>query len=456
MNQAALTPRPAASMSRQGRISSGMQLVCWVAVLSVIVLLRDLFDVNFPDIVISGLCALGFLFLNIGSGLGLYIFTSALTLPHNEIRIFYLVISCLKLIHSGKLTLHSGMLLLSVGTLVLQLLDMTLFSQLGVTSLIYDYVVRMLLLVLPLLWYSINISARQYRHALFCYAWGTLLGATVVLILSAQKYGLLNLMTGSGAYTRLGLTGTTAEDMQTSYNANQLGIMSALVIAIFLVMVNQKQSPKFITFPVIGYALVIILLTRSRTALLLCVGIAMVFYWVIIIQHKQIFRGLTLFIALLLVLLLVISLFPGIVDATLNRFIDQDDITNGRSDLLQFYIKEWVSNPWCIIFGYGIGSYRDAIPHATISPHNSISDVLICWGLTGIILIAGILWLCYRRNRRYLPRRLLLLAYLPAIVSLVSTLGGQYLTTGFPHMRTCFLLLAAKGYADTYQKGTSK
>ena len=52
----------------------------------------------------------------------------------------------------------------------------------------------------------------------------------------------------------------------------------------------------------------------------------------------------------------------------------------------------------------------------------------------------------YRRNRRSVSRQEVLLAYLPAIVAAVISLAGQYTTAGWPHMRLCLLLLAARGF----------
>lgn len=452
MSSAALSP--AGRALRRGRSSASVTpLVLALAGFSVLYLLRDLAGLSLPDIIVTSLYGAAFLFLDVGASLGLYIFSTTLVLPSNEIRIVYILVLCLKLFRSRKLRLHSGILLLTIGILALQLIDMALFSGRGVGSFVYDYVIRMLVFIPPLLWYSTSISARDYRRALMCYAVGALLGATLTLILTAQTQGLVNLLLGNNRFLRLGLTQTdSVVGMRTNYNANQLGIMMTLTMAILLIAMDLKKLPKLVAFSGIGYALFILMLTRSRTSLLLAVFTAAVYYWVVIIRRRQIRRGLVLFIVMLCVVALVVHLFPGIVTATLNRFIGQEDISNGRTELFQFYITEWSANPWCFLFGYGIGSYSDVLTHATNSPHNILTDILICWGVTGVLLLAGVWFLCTRRHARLIPRQKQLLAYLPAIIAFVASLGGQYLTTGFPHLRLCFLILAAKGLADLPEK----
>lgn len=441
--------RAAQPPKRRMKTGSGLHLVLWVAVFSAFYMLRDVVGVGLPDVVLTGICGMAFLLLEPGASLGMYIFTTALTVPHNEIRIIYVLLTGLKLIRVGGLRLHAGTLILTLGCMLLQLIDSALFSDLGFVALIYDFVTRMLVFVLPLIWYAINPSPKHYRRAMLCYLSGVLLGGTIALILASRTDGFIKLLTGA-RFVRLGrVTEEVATGMRTTYNANQLGSMLAIAIAILLAYLDRGRLPKLPAFAMIAYALLLIMMTKSRTGLLTAIGAFVLYYWVAVIRKRRVRQGLFIFAAMVLVVTVVVALIPEVVTAVTNRFVNQEDITNGRTDLLVVALREWISSPWCFLLGFGIGSHMNVIdPGIPFVPHSIITDILLCWGLAGLVLVAGIAWLMYRRNRRSIRRSDVVLAYLPAIVALVVALAGQYLTTGYPHMRLCFLLLAARGLAE--------
>ena len=103
MKKGTITAQKSAVLSSLGRrrLGMGRQLAVWVAVFSAFYVLRDIAGVGFPDILLTAVCGLAFLFLDVGSAMGMYFFTTALTVPHNEIRIVYLALTGLKLFRSG-------------------------------------------------------------------------------------------------------------------------------------------------------------------------------------------------------------------------------------------------------------------------------------------------------------------------------------------------------------------
>ena len=424
----------------------GSLQVLWIILFSSLYLLRDIVGVSFPDIVFSGFCALIFLVADTGTALGLYMFTTALTVPHNEICIFYIVIMIVKLYMARKLRLNTTLLLATIGLFFLQLLDSSLFSTLGLGDFIYDYVVRMLPMLLPLFWFSADFSPTDYRRAMLCYTIGVILGGTVVLLLTANEVGWSALLQGTGV-ARLG--GTVTEStvgMQTTYNANQLAGMFSIASAIVLIFMDKKWIPKIIGFALLGYSLFMILLTRSRTGILMLLLAVLVYYWILVVRKKKILRGVAIFAAMVLLVMVVVHLFPNLMQMVVDRFVDQDDITTGRTDLFVLYLSAWRENVWSFLFGYGIGSYQKMVDIWT-SPHNSITDILICWGVVGLLLVSITLWKLLRLGRARVNKSERLIACLPALIAFVAPLGGQYLTTGFPHVRLCFLLLAASAFA---------
>ena len=90
------------------------------------------------------------------------------------------------------------------------------------------------------------------------------------------------------------------------------------------------------------------------------------------------------------------------------------------------------------------------------SPHNAIMDILISWGLLGLILISYTCWTMALHGAKNVNKKNRLLAFLPAMVSFVAVMAGQYLTTAYPHMHLCFLLLAVKAFAATSDSEKAK
>ena len=221
MKKGTITAQKSAVLSSLGRRRPGMgrQLAVWVAVFSAFYVLRDIAGVGFPDILLTAVCGLAFLFLDVGSAMGMYFFTTALTVPHNEIRIVYLALTGLKLFRSGGVKLHAGLLCATLGCMLLQLINTALFSTQGLVELIYDYVTRMLVFLLPVMWYSKNAGPEHYRRAMLCYLWGVLLGGTITLILTIRINGFMTLLTGT-KYIRMGKTVITATQMLDSMMRN--------------------------------------------------------------------------------------------------------------------------------------------------------------------------------------------------------------------------------------------
>lgn len=423
---------------------SSMQWLVLI-LLSVSYLLRDIYGVIFPDLVFSGLCAAAFLILDSGYSLGVYIFTTALTLPHNEIMILYVIMTLIKQYRGGIIRLQSGMTLLTVLLLVLQMTNMALFDKSSWMTVVYDYITRMLYVVIPMLWFSYETPPYAYRRSMICFVWGMLLGAAVVMLLTARMIGWEALVRGS-EFQRLGVTTQAGSvGMRTSYNANQLGGMMAISIALLLVAIEKKTLPKLIGWTGIAFAILIIIMSKSRTGLLCACGAGALYLWHIVVNEKKRLLGIVYVALVVLIVMAITQMFPDLLAGMLDRLQTEEDITNGRTDLFVIYLQEWSSNIWCLLFGYGIGSYQDVITTHNV-PHNCIADILVSWGGVGFLLLGCLLTMLYQSSSAKLRKSERFLAFIPVIVALVISVAGQYLTTGYPHTRLCFLLLSAQGW----------
>ena len=69
-----------------------------------------------------------------------------------------------------------------------------------------------------------------------------------------------------------------------------------------------------------------------------------------------------------------------------------DDITNGRADLLTGYFDSLFNDPVSLFFGAGLQTYHNILGKNVdyISSHNATQEVILAWGLLG--LIAVVVW----------------------------------------------------------------
>lgn len=425
------------------------QQVFWLLLLGVAYLLRDIVMLPMPDIVFTGLCGMAFLFLSTGSAMGIYMFTSALTVPDFEIRIVYLAVLLAKFWLKNK-KFRASVLLLVLGMALLELTNIMLFSNQQIMGVLYKAVMRLTYFVLPLFWVSEDFSPEDYRRTLLCYVAGVILGGSVILYMSVDAVGWRGLL--EDANMRLGMNTTdsyvTQSQIQTGYNANQLGGMFAIVISIAIAMMDQKYITKIFGVLLGAFSVFVVVLTKSRTAVLLVLGIVAVYYFYMLFRRKKMMSGMLFLLAALVLTYGVVVCFPWVVDGLISRFMDKDNLTGGRSELFVEYIEAWLDNLWVFLFGYGIVSYPETVG-IPIVPHNILTDIAISWGLTGILFVVCTWGILYEWSCRGSKKDTRLLAYLPALTAFAAGLAGQYLSTGFPHMRLCFLLLAAKAFSDT-------
>ena len=440
---------PYMKIKHRAKVHTSMKQAAWILFLSIMYLLRDLAKLPFPDIAFSGVAAVAFLFTDAGSAMGIYLFTSALTVPDMEIRFAYLLVLLGKAYFQKK-KLNVPVLLASMAMLTLELLDIGLFSENSWFGAIYKCAERISYVVLPVFWLSENHSPTVYHRALLCYVAGVVLGGATMLIISIGAVGWDGVLSGK---LRLGMNTTqgyyNASSMHTGYNANQLASMYAITVAIAFGMIRQKKIQPILGYMLVAFSALMVLLTQSRSGLLMLCLAGIVYLWYLIVREKKMLQA-SIALGVFIVIIIVLTFtFPGLWEGALKRFINpgDHDITGGRGDLFREYIVAWFSNPWCILFGYGIESYQYVVDSINV-PHNIITDILISWGLTGFFLLFYTWRIMLRYGTKKVMKKKRVLALLPAIVAAIYSMSGQYLSTAFPHMRLCFLLLAARAFSD--------
>jgi len=259
-----------------------------------------------------------------------------------------------------------------------------------------------------------------------------------------------------GTY-RFGVGDETVKNYGVNYNSNGLGFIANLAIAGLLQLIVAKKHNIF------DYLLIIVLfafgvMTMSRTFLVCFVLILVMFAMSgVPTLTGKIKRILLIALMLALLIALVVNLMPTVYEMYTKRF-KVEDVTNGRSSLFAFYLEHLTSNPKSFLFGVGRQDYLDIVYSMHIGEswggevnvcHNAIQEILVCWGLPGLILFAWFIIEMIRKKPSGLKRGIV--NYIPLVLILVAVQAGQLITGGekllalsFAYVSLCYDFFGGK------------
>ncbi|GGJ85925.1 hypothetical protein GCM10007063_05490 [Lentibacillus kapialis] len=244
------------------------------------------------------------------------------------------------------------------------------------------------------------------------------LGCSVIAIQSIYQY-----LTGSiqmGVSTRFFIEG---------YNPNSLGIIWSLglAMAMYLTVNGSKLYSLFI--PAGAFA---ILLTGSRTAMVLLIFVAICSFW-LLFKYRIRFRKIITLSLVIIGWFVVSQLPPG----QLERFSTVSDelaggTLNGRTVIWESGLETFSQRP---VLGAGAGSYQEAaaVYGEEMSSHNSYLSILTENGLIGmgifVIMLSILLAFSFKLEKRN-PYRWLCLTLITTwmILSIASHAEAQKYT----------------------------
>ena len=146
----------------------------------------------------------------------------------------------------------------------------------------------------------------------------------------------------------------------------------------------------------------------------------------------------------LLLLLVTNWLFPEVISEFVDRF-QVDDITTGRGDLMSDYHDYIIDHPKVMFFGIGLSDLGEKLVEIyRVSwnvPHNSIQEMIIAWGIPGLLLMALLIFVLIYESKQY-SRNKTILHYAPLVILLVKSMAGQILTSGYTLLALAFAFLS--------------
>lgn len=247
---------------------------------------------------------------------------------------------------------------------------------------------------------------------------------------------------------RLGMDSKEVESSLTvtggEINPNTLGILCVLCISGLMQLrtAGRKQRGD------LAIALILLVfgaLTSSRTYLvcLAAMIILLLFSQKRSLSHKIKFLCGTA--ALILVALVVLNVFfSELMDYYIDRF-QVLDITTGRFDLIKMYHEFIFSKPQYFLYGVGIHDFDKKMINqykvASYVPHNGIQELLLAWGVPGLLIFGVLLLLMIRRSKK-IHKKQSLLNYIPLLIILLKSMVGQLVTSPYTMLALSYAYLS--------------
>ena len=250
-------------------------------------------------------------------------------------------------------------------------------------------------------------------------------------MLNLRRLGALS----ESSMDRLQITGGIVQ-------TNSLGVICVIITSALILLRMSgkgKKSDIFIMLTLLIFGT----FTASRT-FLACLSL-MIFLLILSRKGaKTKLKYIAIAVLALLIIFVIFSLFfPDQLEYYISRFF-VEDITTGRDDLMVSYNEFITENPFVMFFGVGLQNFGDKLVNqyriAGNVPHNSIQEIVVVWGVEGllliIILIFTLIYIAKKRNPS-----VKLLNYIPLIIVLFKSVAGQLLTSNYTILALGFAYL---------------
>ena len=415
----------------------GRRFACLLSVLLGLIFCRYALQVNIPRAVFLGILTVMAVWGTQTEILALFLTLIPL---HESVDFYYALLICLGIYvwkYYRKIRIHPAVLLV---------LGLILWELLHCFSPELSFL-EILIPILPLLVLAVvlasDLSETDYGFLIRAFASST--ASIGITMLGQVLYWCdFNLVRTAAQLRRLGVvlesSGGRSAITGGTIQTNSLGIICVLAITGLLQLRSVRQNRTSDTVLIL-LLLTLGALTSSRT-FLLCLAMAVFLF--VLGQEGGFSRKLRFFgcLAVLgaLVLVLMQLFFPELLEYYVGRFSERD-ITTGRDVLMQRYHRFIIRNPKVLYFGIGLQSYGHKLTEgyrvASNVPHNSIQEVLIAWGLPGLLLCAALVLAMMGKAGKGK-----LLNYIPLVILLFKSMAGQLLTSGYSLLALTYCYLS--------------
>lgn len=270
------------------------------------------------------------------------------------------------------------------------------------------------------------------------------------------KYSWVQLLTMGSVLERFGNTTDALsimdQQMRLSFNPNGLGCICIQVLVIALLL--QHQNKKKVYLAVVTLALVVGLMTQSRTFLVTVIIVGILYLTSTTKSLKTVLSGIGVSIVLIGASSIIISKWFSSYVQGLQLRMQATDITNGRVGLFQIYNEFILRHVNTFLFGVGLQRYPEKYGYYQ-SCHNAIQEIIVAWGLIGLAItvffFARVLIRAYRKVGKSN-----VIFFLPIIATFIMVQAGQGFRDEVGLLRLVVMYSVILIPFDTYRQTSSQ
>lgn len=312
-------------------------------------------------------------------------------------------------------------------------------------------VVGFLTHIIPFLVLVVMMSSKteklDYPFIVRAFSWATL-GVSLVMFLRVLYFSDFNFMTAITNLQRMGLdVQSNVEDAAITgglVHPNSLGVVAVIAATGQMQLRSMRVSRRGDMILMCGI-LVLAALGTSRTYLACLI---VMFFLLILAEQGGFIKKLRLIGVLCMVIaaaaVAMAVIFPDTFEYFVNRF-SVADITTGRNELIVLYHRFLADNTDVLFFGIGLQDFADTlINHYRVTstvPHNFLQEIVIAWGIPGLLLFAGLFFIMFRSAYRK-NKHLRLINWIPLIILVFKSIAGQLLTSAYTMLALCYAYIS--------------
>lgn len=406
--------------------SSHVGFISLLTLLSALLFLRYSFNIEIPRIILTAVIIVIAL---IGSPNEILAISLCCIPLHEAIDFYIALVACaiVLVVKTSRLMRSSIAIILGVTVVLWEALH-CLQTDVSIMSFLVS-VIPMAFLIMIM---HCDVSEVDYPFIVRSLTFVSAIISMVILVnhLAQADFNFVN---GVLSIQRLGQFSEDEVLLGGRLNPNAIGIINVLGITALLQLrfIDQhRKSDYFIAIVLIIFGV----LTASKTFFIcLLLMIFLLFLGQVGNAYQKVrFTFIVLVVALVAWVLLNL-LFPSTLEYFISRF-QVADLSTGRNQLMIKYNDFISSHPSILLFGIGAADMPNKVTGiyniANNVPHNSIQEIIIAWGLFGLLLIAFLIAIMIMEAKRY-GRRKILLNFIPLIIIFTKSLAGQLITSRY-------------------------
>lgn len=406
-------------------------------VILLLIFIRYAFKIEVPRIVITALICLVAVLGNPDENLAILL---ACIPMHNAVNFYLSILVCaVSYVIKSKRGVKAGFGLI---LLMVMMIYELMHGYVGVFDLT-EFLVGFAPFIVLIIILSIDVQGIDYAFisrimAVYAISMGLML--VVNLVLKANG----NVLAAIANMQRLGVVSDGDTLIGGGINPNSMGIINLIATIGLMQVISRGEGNKLdVVFVITLIMLAVLTLSRTFFACFI-LSVTMWIFGQVGTWKKSILRIIYLVVVFCMLFLVIKVAFPSVIDNFISRF-QANDFTSGRDSLMSRYHEYIVNHHDVLLWGIGLNNFNEKVVGifniAVNVPHNSLQEIIVAWGIPGLIMVILILWMILSESNKYL-RKKTLLNYIPLVIILSKTMVGQLITSGYTVLALSFAYLS--------------